>query len=248
MKNSNILLIVLIAVVLVGAIVFFVISSDNAEQVVVKTASTSLGTIMVGNNGMSLYMFVADTAGESTCYGQCAVFWPPLLVSENVVPKGTGTTANFGVTQRTDGTFQVTANNMPLYFYANDNNPGDVNGQGSTGAGALWWVLSSSGQIITTLPGETPQPGQPQQPGDAHEVEIEDFAYNPATLTINVGERVEWRNRDSVGHSVTSDSGSELSSGMLSLDQTYSHTFNTAGTYSYHCIPHPNMKGTVIVV
>ncbi|MEK6917789.1 MAG: plastocyanin/azurin family copper-binding protein [Nanoarchaeota archaeon] len=52
---------------------------------------------------------------------------------------------------------------------------------------------------------------------------------------------------DSAPHTVTSDSGSELNSGTISNGGVYSHTFNTAGTYKYHCAFHTSMKATVIV-
>ena len=76
---------------------------------------------------------------------------------------------------------------------------------------------------------------------------IQNFAFSPSTINIKAGDTVVWTNQDSVQHTVTSDSGSELNSGFLSKGQPYSHTFNTPGTYNYHCTPHPNMKAKVIV-
>ncbi|MBS3091281.1 cupredoxin domain-containing protein [Candidatus Pacearchaeota archaeon] len=80
-----------------------------------------------------------------------------------------------------------------------------------------------------------------------YNVNIRGFAFSLSTITINAGDTVIWTNNDPTGHTVTSDSGSELSSSTLSKGNTYSHTFNTAGTYSYHCTPHPGMKAKVIV-
>jgi amicyanin len=87
--------------------------------------------------------------------------------------------------------------------------------------------------------------GNPQP--SANSVDIKNFAFSPSTLTIKVGETVTWTNDDSTSHTVTSDSGSELGSGSISPGQTYSHTFNTAGTFDYHCSIHTSMKGEVIV-
>ena len=78
-------------------------------------------------------------------------------------------------------------------------------------------------------------------------IEISGFAFAQKTIEINVGDTVTWTNKDSVQHTVTSDSGSELDSSYLSKNQQYSHTFTTAGTFAYHCIPHPSMTGTVVV-
>ena len=77
-------------------------------------------------------------------------------------------------------------------------------------------------------------------------MEIEDFAFVPGTITIKVGTTVTWTNKDSVGHTATSDDG-VFDSGMLSKGSSYSFTFTTAGTYGYFCKPHPYMVATIVV-
>ncbi|MEK6888820.1 MAG: cupredoxin family copper-binding protein [Nanoarchaeota archaeon] len=84
-------------------------------------------------------------------------------------------------------------------------------------------------------------------PSSGLNIEIKDFAFSPSTLNVKVGDRVTWTNSDSAPHTVTSDSGGELSSGTISADETYSHTFTSAGTYNYHCQFHTGMKSKVIV-
>jgi plastocyanin len=79
------------------------------------------------------------------------------------------------------------------------------------------------------------------------QVSISGFAYSPATLTIKVGTEVTWTNLDSVEHSVVSSSGNELKSPLIPQNGTFSHVFNTAGTYDYHCSVHLTMTGTIIV-
>ena len=83
--------------------------------------------------------------------------------------------------------------------------------------------------------------------GIKQDVEIKGFAFSPASVTVPVGATVIWTNSDSATHTIISDSGSEISSGSVAKGQTYAHTFNTQGTYAYHCGIHPSMKGTVIV-
>ena len=78
-------------------------------------------------------------------------------------------------------------------------------------------------------------------------VVIQGFSFTPASVTIQQGATVIWTNKDSVTHTVTSDSGTELDSESLANGQTYTHTFTTPGTYIYYCKIHPSMKGTVIV-
>ncbi len=102
-----------------------------------------------------------------------------------------------------------------------------------------------------TEPTQTPAPttpGQTTAPTDTTltsvAVEIKGFAFNPATVTISKGTTVTWTQEDSTTHSVT---GTGFDSGGLSQGQTFSHTFNEAGTFDYGCSFHPSMNGTVIV-
>lgn len=98
-----------------------------------------LGDFLVGANGMTLYQFAMDEENLSNCYDQCADNWPPLLVQDNEVPvPGAGITGELDVTERDDGTFQVTYNGMPLYFWINDEAPGDTTGHGLND---VWFVV-----------------------------------------------------------------------------------------------------------
>ena len=78
-------------------------------------------------------------------------------------------------------------------------------------------------------------------------VTIMNFAFSPTHITVKTGTTVSWTNMDVVGHTVSSDSGTTLNSPLLKNNDTYKHTFSTAGTYSYHCNPHPYMKAIVTV-
>lgn len=77
-------------------------------------------------------------------------------------------------------------------------------------------------------------------------ITIQNFAFSPATITIPAGTTVTWTNQDTVAHTATSDTGA-WDSGTLATGQSYSHTFDTPGTYPYHCTIHPFMKATIIV-
>jgi len=80
--------------------------------------------------------------------------------------------------------------------------------------------------------------------GDA--VTIQNFAFGPASISVAAGSTVTWTNSDSTAHTVTADDGS-FDSGSLAAGATFSQTFDTAGTFAYHCKIHPNMKATVEV-
>jgi plastocyanin len=79
------------------------------------------------------------------------------------------------------------------------------------------------------------------------EIEIEDFEFRPAVVTIKAGTTVVWKHRDDVPHTVTSDLG-DWSSGRLSDRGEFSRVFDQPGTLTYFCELHPSMQGTIIVV
>jgi plastocyanin len=77
-------------------------------------------------------------------------------------------------------------------------------------------------------------------------VAIVDFAFNPTSVTVKAGTTVNWMNNGSTTHTVTADDGS-FDSGNLNGGASFSHTFASAGTFSYHCSIHSSMKATVTV-
>ena len=115
-----------------------------------------LGTVLVDGQGMTLYLFVPDKqSGTSTCYGQCAQGWPPLLLPIGVTAPVAGPhvqSSLLGTTHRTDGTTEVTYNKWPLYLWVGDSQPGQATGQGLNNLGGLWYVLSPAGDEITARP------------------------------------------------------------------------------------------------
>ena len=100
----------------------------------------------------------------------------------------------------------------------------------------------------TSSPTDTllPVSGSPALSGEA-QVEIEDFAFRPAMITITAGTTIKFGNKDDVGHSVKADDGS-WGSALLAKGEEFFFTFTTPGTYTYHCGPHPSMTGSIIVV
>jgi predicted lipoprotein with Yx(FWY)xxD motif len=109
-------------------------SAPAAAGVVVNMATTSLGPVLVGPNGLTLYTHAGDSATASTCTGGCATAWPPLAVpAGSSATGGTGVSGTFATLTRDDGTLQVTYNGLPLYGWKNDANPGDTTGQGVNG-------------------------------------------------------------------------------------------------------------------
>jgi plastocyanin len=79
-------------------------------------------------------------------------------------------------------------------------------------------------------------------------VAMKNNKYSPATITIKKGTTIKWVNYDSVKHTVTGDKSSySINSGIVLAGKSYQKTFNTAGTYYYHCNYHSTMNGKIIV-
>jgi predicted lipoprotein with Yx(FWY)xxD motif len=114
----------------------------------VAIAKSRLGSILVDSKGITLYDFVPDKGGKSSCYGACAALWPPLITKGKPVA-GRGVRASLlGTTKRKDGKLEVTYNGHPLYYFVSDRKPGQTTGQGINQFGAPWWVLSAAGKEI----------------------------------------------------------------------------------------------------
>jgi plastocyanin len=83
-------------------------------------------------------------------------------------------------------------------------------------------------------------------PSTQNTVQISNYSFSPARLTVKVGGTVTWTNQDSMSHSATADDNS-FDTGLLGQGKSGTATFNKAGTYTYHCSVHPYMHGTIIV-
>lgn len=93
-----------------------------------------------------------------------------------------------------------------------------------------------------TPPAENPQQNQPINL--AGSVTIENFAFNPGTLTVKEGATVVWTNQDSAPHKIKSDT---FNSAVMNRGESFQFTFSKAGEYNYFCSIHPSMKGKIIV-
>ncbi len=129
-------------------------SSGPAPVYQVDTGKVpKLGTVLVDGRGFTLYVFAPDKrSGSSTCYGECATAWPPLLLPAGVnqVPAGPGVQQKLlGTTTRRDGTVQITYDKWPLYLWVIDSAPGQATGQNVNNLGGKWYVITPDGKIVT---------------------------------------------------------------------------------------------------
>lgn len=105
----------------------FILASSAASAQMLKTADTTKGKTFVDTAGMTLYTFDKDAAGsgKSVCNGQCATIWPPFAAAATASPGGDWT-----IVTRDDGSKQWAWLGQPLYYWAKDQKPGDVTGDG----------------------------------------------------------------------------------------------------------------------
>lgn len=103
-----------------------------AEYLGGAVVSTDIGGQMVltDANGMTLYIFDKDQPGVTNCYDQCAINWPPLFADASATAEG-----EFTIVDRTDGTKMWAYKGMPLYYWKDDQAPGDITGDG---VGGVW--------------------------------------------------------------------------------------------------------------
>ena len=120
----------------------------NPPAITLGTASSDLGTFLTGKDGLTLYFFTPDTVpGVSVCTGDCAVAWPPVTVAAGgSAAAGEGVTGVVGVAPREDGSWQVTYDGRPLYYWQNDAAAGDTKGHGLND---VWWVALEDGSLGT---------------------------------------------------------------------------------------------------
>ncbi len=88
------------------------------------------------------------------------------------------------------------------------------------------------------------------KPADPNTVFISNYMFNPTPLQVKKGTRVTWTNHDIAKHTVTVDSGQAAGgpdSQLFGKNESFSFTFDSVGTYKYHCSPHPYMHGVVEV-
>ena len=117
-----------------------------ASDATINVASDAkLGKILVGDKGMTLYMFTKDGPNQVNCNADCLAKWPPLL-TKGKPTLGEGVDASLvGTASLPDGSMIVTYNKMPLYYWVKDAKAGDTTGQG---VGGVWYVVSPEGKVI----------------------------------------------------------------------------------------------------
>ncbi len=150
-KNLIVILGILVVIFIISAYGFAVwkktsknsdMASDNfVTGVYDENPETSTGVsvamtdggleYLTTKDGMSLYVYLEDDYNVSNCFNECLEKWP-IFYSDELLPED-----GFGTLERNDGKKQSTYLEMPLYTFAGDKNPGDINGHGLKGVWSL---------------------------------------------------------------------------------------------------------------
>jgi predicted lipoprotein with Yx(FWY)xxD motif len=128
-------------------------NADEGTTFVSLGNVAGLGMVLVNSEGVTLYDFRKDQGTESSCYGACEGFWPPLLTKAEPLPSNGASASELGTTERKDGKMQVTYAGHPLYTFVEDTKPGEANGNNLDKFGGEWYALNSAGEEPTTSGG-----------------------------------------------------------------------------------------------
>jgi predicted lipoprotein with Yx(FWY)xxD motif len=103
--------------------------------------------ILISPRGLTLYHYTADKGKKIACTGQCAVFWPPLLIKRGAKPTAARglDKKKLGTIRRPNGRYQVTYAGLTLYTFAADKRRGDVKGQGVEKS---WYAVGPNGRLV----------------------------------------------------------------------------------------------------
>ena len=118
-------------------------------ETVMLHKDAKLGSFLTDGKGMTLYVYAKDSAGKSACTGDCTKNWMPYLVADAnaKLNEAQSIAGKLSIIKRDDGKFQVAYDGMPLYYFSQDKQSGDVHGQGMENN---WWVFGADGKQITT--------------------------------------------------------------------------------------------------
>ncbi len=206
--------------------------ADNKGGAVVKIGPSKLGRILVDSHGKTLYLWAHDKGSRSTCYGQCAAYWPPLTTAGRPIARSGARSELLGTTRRADGRMQVTYNHHPLYYFAGDKRAGQTAGEGLTGFGGRWDPLSAAGKAVRKGGGSGSGSGYGDQP-----------PLQASVISPRAGDRAGVGGTFSVDLSLqarTADANNLLSG--------YTSAFNDPNAPSFHPGPDAAAPGLVVLL
>ncbi|MGZ4863796.1 MAG: cupredoxin domain-containing protein [Halobacteriota archaeon] len=107
-------------------------------------------------------------------------------------------------------------------------------------------LLAAIVMVAGCTSSSNPSPTSVTSTSNQNTVSVQNYAFSPASLNIQKGANVTWKNDDSVQHTIVSDTQA-FTSPTLNTGETYTFQFNSTGTFPYYCSLHTYMKGTITV-
>jgi predicted lipoprotein with Yx(FWY)xxD motif len=206
-----------------------------AQSATVRVAPSSLGRILVDAHGKTLYLWAHDKGRTSTCNGQCAKYWPPLVTSGKPKASAGARAGLLGTSRRADGHTQVTYHGHPLYYFAGDKRAGDVKGEGLTGFGGRWDPVSAAGGAVRKSAKTAAAAG----------------AYSTRPIQLNVLTPSQG-GRAGAGGSFNVDLSLQArnarGNALLSAANGYKPFFNDPDAPTFHPGPDPGAPGLVVLL
>jgi predicted lipoprotein with Yx(FWY)xxD motif len=121
--------------------------AQAANGTTIKLGDSQFGPVLFDGDDQAIYIFDKESGPKSECYDACADAWPPVLTEGGPQPAA-GVKGNLlGVTERDDGTTQVTYKGQPLYYYAHEG-PGEVTCHDVDEFGGLWLAIDADGNSV----------------------------------------------------------------------------------------------------
>jgi predicted lipoprotein with Yx(FWY)xxD motif len=174
MKSSRPLSTALIIAVVGIVVLAFAVTSGSARKTSTAAANalsvkqTSLGKILVGANGRTLYLFLGDKHNASRLSAAGLVVWPAFTTRTTPQAQGGAIASHIATIAAAGGKRQVTYSGHPLYYFVGDRQAGSTTGQGLFEFGAKWYVLAPSGNAITAAAPAAPAPAVAEPSGGYH--------------------------------------------------------------------------------
>lgn len=115
--------------------------ASSSPTKVTTAHNKTWGTILVLGNGTTVYRLTTDSKNKSVCSGQCAKYWPPVLLAAGQKSAIGHGVSGLGMITRSNGTHQVTYKGVPLYKFVGDKKAGQATGN-IKDAWGQWWVVN----------------------------------------------------------------------------------------------------------
>src|SRR4051794_21004384 len=205
-----------------------------AQPASVKVAPSSLGRILVDADGRTLYLWAHDKGHTSTCNGQYATAWPPLVTRGKPKAAAGARAWLLGTSRRADKRTQVTYHGHPLYTFVEDKHAGDVKGEGLTAFGGRWDPVSAAGAAVRQA---------------ATSTAARRYSSRPLQLTVLTPSQ---GGRAGAGGSFNVDLSLQArnarANALLSAANGYKPFFNDPDAATFHPRPDPGAPGLVVML